>query len=191
MTVYSHYAVAVLANTYLIAPPQQDECILIDPQALDVPLLELIERNGFTIRHLLFTHPSHSRAHGIRTIRKVYDVELYVPHGGSPAYRSNYVSADDELELGGAAVRVLSAQDDEAQGVLYDIEGTLFSGVWLSAGVVATEAPQHTRVTFKHRLVETLTGYPDRTPILPFRGPPTTLGVERRSSPAFTDYSLS
>lgn len=191
MILHSHYSVAVLANTYLIVPPDRKQCILVDPTVLDVQLLDLIERNSYYVRHLLFTHPSKTRDHGIRTVRKVYDVEMYVPYGGSPAHPAHYVTSESELSLGGYGVRVLPAYDEDNQGVLFEIEGYIFSGIWLGAGVVATDSPQQTRIAFKHRVVDSLAAYPNHTPIFPYQGPPTTLGIERCCSPAFMEYSAA
>jgi hypothetical protein len=179
----------VLANTYLIVPPDPSESILVDPSVLDVQLLDLVERHGYYVRHLLFTHGTHTRAQGIRTIRRVYDVDMYVPHGGSPPYACTYVREGTELHIGGCTVTVRDPRDEGGEGVLYDIEGYLFTGVWLGAGVVGTDSPHQTRIARKHDVVDRLAGYPDHTPIFPYLGPPTTLGIERQVSPAFTDYS--
>ena len=53
MKLFNHFAAVGFSNTYLVGGDNEKDAILIDPGVMDVPLLNLIEDNGYYIRHIL------------------------------------------------------------------------------------------------------------------------------------------
>ena len=167
-------------NSYLIAPDSPGNAILIDPFVLDVPFLELIERNGLYVRSILLTHPDEVFARSISTISKVYDVDLYaaVPH--FHGVRCGTVTPDTRLTLDEIELDVFGAGEIAPSSVIYGIGVWLFTGDLLEAGGVEGELDAFVQALVVPGLRDKLADFPPYTPIFPHRGPPSTVEIERR-----------
>ncbi len=170
-------------NSYLIAPDTPGDAVLIDPFVLDVPFLELIEKNGLYVRSVLLTHPDEVFARSISTIAKVYEIELYAAVASFHGVRCESVVPGAELTLGDIGVGVLGVNEIASSSVIYRIGPWLFTGDLLEAGMVGEEIDSFVHALVVPGLSEKLAKFPGYTPIFPHRGPPSTAEIERTFNP--------
>ena len=56
MKLFFHFSVSGFSNTYLLGKEDQGDAIIVDPGVMNVPLLNMIEGNGYYVRSILVTH---------------------------------------------------------------------------------------------------------------------------------------
>ncbi len=186
MKVFTHYSVANLANTFLLAPEGPGPAIAVDPGVLDVPLLQLIEDRGYYISHILVTHPEETQLRGIRTILRVYDAKIYAATPRVLSFPAHRVEDGDVLDLAGFSVEVISVPSYLRDAVVYRINHVLFPGRVLSAGVIGEVANPYVRSLLVGLVRRKLLSLPPETLVFPFLGPPTTIGIESETNPDLT-----
>jgi hydroxyacylglutathione hydrolase len=199
--------------SYLLASGR--EAVLVDPQRDAWRFLEVAERRGWRIRHVLETHVHNDYLSGALETRAATGAEVVAPARGS--YEFEHLRADegDAIELGGLRLTALAtpghtpehlswlvtnvdAPHDDASGAL-----AVFTGGSLLVGTAGrtdllgpalTEALTNDQQRSLRRLAE----LPDAVQVLPTHGAgsfcsagPTsnsrvsTIGAERFANPAF------
>ena len=183
MRVYSHFAVNTLSNTYLVGLPSR-RAILIDPGAFDGELLELIEHHSYTVTCILLTHSDEQHLAGLRTIMRVYsDVRICAAMPGVMDLTAIPVTAGEAMDVCGSTVDVIGLPGYGRDCIAYLIGGFLFCGLALSAGELGSVSNPYAKALLMENIAESIFTLPDETVILPFYGPPTTVGVERQTLP--------
>ena len=183
MRVFSHYVVETLSNTYVVGLTNGD-AILIDPSVFDAELLELIEDYEYTVAAVLLTHNDEEHLAGLRVLSRVYgpvQVCSAVPRVAGLATR--LVTAGDEIDFSGKTVSTFGMPGQGRDRLAYYMGGFLFCGPAFSAGEVGTVSNPYAKAVLFTNIAESVFTLPDETVILPFYGPPTTVGVERHSFP--------
>lgn len=192
MKLLFHYSVENFTNTYIIGPDSGGDAILIDPCVLDVPLLETIESNHFSIRWVLITrcHPQHLR--GLRTIKKVYDPELYSRQSHVLEYPCKTVKAGAHLKLGNLTIDVMSFPEYSHDSAVFKMANWVFCGDILSAGLPGKTSNPYTKANLKQALVKRFLNGPGDVLIFPSEGPPTIMRSEKLFNSAIreTDDSI-
>ena len=183
MKFFSHYSVSMLANTYLIGPDGPGDALIVDPGAMDVPLLELIEGNEYYLRYVLITHPDETHARGVKTIRKIYDASIYAAVSSVYSFPCNRLYDGDTERVGEFTVQAIGMPSHLRETMIYAINGLLFTGNTLSAGIVGDIENNYTKTMLQQTLSTALEPLPDSMPVFPSYGPPTTLGIERSTNP--------
>ena len=184
MKLYFHFAVVGFANTYLIGPPKGGEAILVDPGIMDKELLTLIESNHYYIRTILVTHHHNSHVKGIRTLRKIYDADIYafspyiLDFPSIPIKDGDRFSAASNIE-----VEVIEVPGHSSDSLVYHIGGMIFTGDVLAAGRAGNTKNSFSRALLLRSISEKLFTLPDTTLVLPGHGPPSTLNAERMFNP--------
>lgn len=183
MKLYLHFAVVGFSNTYLLGPDKGGDAILIDPAVIDIELLRLIEGNGFYIRHVLITHNHNSHTEGIRTLKKIYDFDIY--SGNSPRAGKNNIQLVDgkSLQLGEMAVEPILAPGHSPDSYLFKIDHMLFTGDSLAAGRLGKAPSYQARSILLEALKTRILPLPGDLLIFPGHGPPTTLEAEVKFNP--------
>ena len=77
MRIYSHFVSGHLINQYLIVNDENKEAVMIDAPDLDGNMIEIIEKNHFTLKALLITHSHEAHIKSLGTIYKIYNPTLY------------------------------------------------------------------------------------------------------------------
>jgi glyoxylase-like metal-dependent hydrolase (beta-lactamase superfamily II) len=184
MRLYYHLSLPYLTNTYIIGPAGGGEAIIIDPGAMDVQLLELVERHRYYLRSILVTNPDTAHTGGIKTLLKIYEASIYSGQQHQGDFPNKRVGEGEIFNLHGFQIQVFSAQGFSREAVMYKIENCLFSGDAITAGLVGEVANVFSRALFISRLKETFRRMSPETLIFPASGPPTTLELEKNFNPA-------
>lgn len=184
MKLYFHFAVVGFANTYLIGPNGGGDAILVDPGIMDKELLSLIEGNKYTIRTILVTHHHNSHVKGIRTLKKIYDADIYafspyiIDFPSIPIKDGDKFTAASDIE-----VEVIEVPGHSSDSLIYHVGGMVFTGDVLAAGRVGNTKNSFSRALLLRSISEKLFSLPETTLVLPGHGPPSSLKAEKMFNP--------
>jgi glyoxylase-like metal-dependent hydrolase (beta-lactamase superfamily II) len=182
----SHYSVSTLSNVYAIACERSRQAVLIDPARFEAPLLEFIEANDFTLTHVLITRPDESHEQGVRTLKRIYDAQI---HAGIPEIAGSETAGAPDgttISLGDQEITTIALPAHSQDARAYMCGHLLFCGPVISAGGIAPGHPGYSGVLLREMIHERLLSLPQATIVLPREGPPTTIGLERRTNPALS-----
>ena len=183
MRILSHFPAIGVSNAYLIGPEGGGDAVLVDPGQFDVALLNMIEDNGYDIKAVLATHDHGNHVQGLRTLLKVYDVEIYAGNDNVLGFPAKSVNDGDSFMIAGLDVEVLYVLGHTIDSRVYKIGPVLFTGDIISAGRCGTSATVHSREIMIESIKGKILSYDDETLVLPGHGPPTTVGAEKRWNP--------
>lgn len=165
-------------NSYLLAPDDAGDALLVDPTSFTVSMLKTIEDNRLYVRSILLTHPRELKVSGIGTILKIYDACIYATYPNIHGYSTTRVQGGETLSLSGLDVHVLPLEEYSRHAVMYSVASFLFCGPALSAGIVAEHGTQIERILLSEALCKQFRRLSPSTIIFPFRGPPSTVEAE-------------
>ena len=185
MKVYFHYCTYGFSNCYIlgtdIAPDNsQRDCIIVDPGCMDEKILRFIETNSYAVRGILVTHDHQNHVHGIRTLKKIYETEVYGINHIVCDHRTNIVRDGDSIPIGPFTVQVFSIPGHSSDSAVYRIDRILCTGDALSAGLVGSTASSYGTTIQAAAIRIKLFSLPGDYAVLPGHGPPSTLEAERR-----------
>lgn len=174
-----HYSVENFSNTYVVGPEGGGEALLVDPGVLDVRLLEAIESNEFKIRWVLITRCQPEHVRGLRTLKKVYDAQIYSRQATVLGFESHLVKPGSHLQLGGFRVDCHCFPELSHDTVVYKFENWVFCGDLLSAGKPGRGASAYAQANLVQSLERRFFTWQDDLLVFPGEGPPTTLRSEK------------
>ncbi|HKK65845.1 MAG TPA: MBL fold metallo-hydrolase [Clostridia bacterium] len=184
MKLYFHFAVVGFANTYLIGPNGGGDAIIVDPGIMDKELLTLIEGNKYTVRTILVTHHHNSHVKGIRTLKKIYDADIYAFSPYIIDFPSIPIKDGDKFTAAsGIEVEVIEVPGHSSDSLIYHIGGMVFTGDVLAAGRVGNTKNSFSRALLLRSISEKLFSLPETTLVLPGHGPPSSLKAEKMFNP--------
>jgi glyoxylase-like metal-dependent hydrolase (beta-lactamase superfamily II) len=189
MKFYSYYSVTHFSNCYLLGGEAERDALLIDPGIFDEGLLALIEGNNWYVRHVLLTHAHLAHVNGLRTLRKVYDLQIHALDPAAVEFPAEPLQETDSLRLCGFLIRVLATPGHSNDSACFHIGRMLFTGDTLSAGGIGETASTYERALLLSSIRGKLLGLPDAVFLFPGHGPPSTLEVEKRFNPYLADDS--
>ena len=186
MKLFFHYCSYGFSNCYVLgadstqSTDEMPPAIIIDPGKMDDQILECIESNNFDLRAVLITHDHLGHVHGLRTLKRVYNTEIFAVNRVILDHRATLVKDGATLTIGPFKIEVLSIPGHSADSVVYRIDNLLFTGDVLSAGLVGATASAYGAATQMNQLRSRLLSLPGDYTVLPGHGPPSTLEAERR-----------
>jgi glyoxylase-like metal-dependent hydrolase (beta-lactamase superfamily II) len=189
MKFYSYYSVTNFSNCYLLGGQAGREALLIDPGIFDENLLGLIEGNGWYARHVLLTHSHLAHVNGLRTLRKVYDLQVHALDPAALEFPAEALEETDALDLCGFPIRVLATPGHSNDSACFLIGRMLFTGDTLSAGRIGETSSGYERALLLSSINSKLLDLPGGVFVFPGHGPPSTLEVEKRFNPYLADSS--
>jgi hydroxyacylglutathione hydrolase len=178
-----------LSNAYLVADRERGTGVLIDGNDDLGPLLDLAERNGIEITHVLVTHPHGDHVAGLSEARQRLGNPPLVAHEATAAELDDEVEvilADGEkLDAGGLEVEAIFTPGHAAGHLAYLVNGSdVFTADVLFKGTVGgTMAPGASGFDDLQASVMRLLELPPETRVHPGHREPTTIGEERESNP--------
>jgi len=184
MKLFFHYCSYGFSNCYILgAEPDSREpnaAIIIDPGSIEKITLEIIENNDFNVKAVLLTHAHRGHVRGLRTLKRIYDAEVYAVEQTVMEHKTNMVKDSDRIDIAGFKVEVISIPGHSFDSVVYRIDHLLFTGDVLTAGLVGSTASAYGAATQMNKLRSRLLSLPGDYVVLPGHGPPSTLEAERR-----------
>lgn len=182
-----HYSVENFSNTYIIGPDSGGDAILVDPCVLDVPLLETIEDNRFNIRWVLITRCQPHHVRGLRTLKKVYDPELYSRQSNVLEFPCKTVKGGAHLKLGTFEVDVLGFPEYSHDAAVFKLGNWVFCGDILSAGLPGKTSNPYTKANLKQALTKRFFNWHGDLLLFPGEGPPSIMRSEKLFNTAARD----
>ncbi|MCL2600210.1 MAG: MBL fold metallo-hydrolase, partial [Treponema sp.] len=164
------------------------EAIIIDPGSMENKTLESIEFNDYKLRAVLITHDHNRHIYGLRTLKRIYQVEVFAINSIIQDSRTTQVKDGDKIQIGPFTVEVISIPGHSSDSVVYLIDNLLFTGDVLTAGLVGSTASAYGAAMQMNRLRNRLLSLPGDYTVLPGHGPPSTLEAERSFNVGISQY---
>ncbi|MDR1869611.1 MAG: MBL fold metallo-hydrolase [Treponema sp.] len=180
MKLYFQYCSYGFSNCYVLGTEETNEAIIIDPGSMENVTMESIENNNFNLRAVLITHDHLSHVRGLRTLKRIYNAEVFAVNQSIMSHKSTMVKDGDILEIAGFTIEVISIPGHSSDSVVYRVNGMLFTGDVLTAGLVGSTASAYGAATQMNKLRSRLLSLPGDYLVFPGHGPPSTLEAERR-----------
>jgi hydroxyacylglutathione hydrolase len=172
-----------LSNAYLVADEPGGHGVIIDSGGPAEPLLEAIEREELTVKHLLLTHHHHDHV----AENHVYQERLGVEIRAHPLEAERLLDVDraiepgELLEVGGLRIDGLHTPGHTDGMLTFRVNDTdVFTGDTLFKGSVGgVRAPGSTTFEeLKESIMDVLMKLPPETRVHPGHTDPTTIGDE-------------
>jgi hydroxyacylglutathione hydrolase len=179
---------AWLSNAYLVAD-EDGQGVLIDGNDTLEPLLELAERDGIEITHVLLTHVHHDHVAGLTEARKRLGGPPLVAHADAAAAIDDEVAVTlgdgEKLQAGGLELEAIFTPGHAAGHLAYFVNGSdVFTADVLFKGTVGgTMMPDASGLGDLQASVMRLMDLPPETRVHPGHREPTTIGEEWEQNP--------
>jgi hydroxyacylglutathione hydrolase len=172
-----------LSNAYLVADEPGGQGVIIDSGAPPEPLLDAVERNELTVKHLLLTHHHHDHVAENHAYQERLGVEILA----HPLEAERLLDVDraiepgEMLEVGGLRIDGLHTPGHTDGMLSFRVGDTeVFTGDTLFKGSVGgVRAPGSTTFEdLKASIMDVLMKLPPDTRVHPGHTDPTTIGDE-------------
>jgi glyoxylase-like metal-dependent hydrolase (beta-lactamase superfamily II) len=192
MKLFFHYCNFGFSNCYILgtepnphdaAPTERrfdGEAIIIDPGNMDEGILNFIEQHNYRLMGVLITHDHLNHVHGLRTLKRVYDVEVYAVNRFILDHKTTMVKDGETFDIGSFHIETITVPGHSSDSAIYKIEHLLFTGDALNAGLLGTTASSYGAEVQMNALRTKIFSLPGNYGIFPGHGPPSTLEVEKR-----------
>ena len=193
-------------NSYVLGSADEGSCLVIDVGAQPLPLLDSLSRKNLRLEAVVLTHGHYDHIAGVKELLKAHpqaqlilgqdaqkvvssplrnlSVLFFRPFSSRQADR--LVAQPQRIELAGLSLEVMDLPGHSPGSIgLYDAqEGSVYCGDTLFAGSVGrTDFPGASQELLLESIRNRLMALPDETKVWPGHGPPTTIGLERRTNP--------
>ena len=189
MKLYFHYCSYRFSNCYVLGAEDRSAAIIIDPGSMDEMLLEYLEKDDLNPRAILITHDHSGHIHGLRTLMRIYHMEIFAINRFIYDQKTTPVKDGERLVIGPFSVEVISIPGHSADSVVYRIDSLLFTGDVLTTGMVGSTASAYGAATQINKLRSRILSLPGDYTVLPGHGPPSTLEAERRYNIGITRHN--
>jgi len=189
MKLYFHYSSYHFSNCYVLGAEDRSAAIIIDPGSMDEKLLEYLEKDDLNPRAILITHDHSGHIHGLRTLMRIYHMEVFAMNRFIYDHKTTPVKDGEKISIGPFSVEVISIPGHSADSVVYRIDSLLFTGDVLTTGMVGSTASAYGAATQINKLRSRILSLPGDYTVLPGHGPPSTLEAERRYNIGITRHN--
>jgi glyoxylase-like metal-dependent hydrolase (beta-lactamase superfamily II) len=180
LKLYFNYCSHSFSNCYVLGADDGNEALVVDPGSIDASILEFLETNNYILRGVLVTHDHLTHVRGLKTLKKIYDADVFAINPVIRDIRTIRVRDGDILNIGSFKTEVISVPGHSADSAVYKIDRLLFTGDALSAGLVGQTDSAYAAANQITALRSKILSLPVDHTVLPGHGPPTTLEAERR-----------
>lgn len=178
-TIFQPYEVT---NTYLLHKEGERNAVIVDPGRFDLDLLNLVEEHNLYISNVLLTHSHINHTHGIPTLMKIYDAQIYSMKESILGFKTNLIKEETTFSLPGMDVHAIPIPGHSEDSVIYIIENMLFTGDTLMAGYTGQTAGLSEQKAMTALIQEKIFGLEGEYLLLPGHGSPSTLSSEKKSN---------
>jgi glyoxylase-like metal-dependent hydrolase (beta-lactamase superfamily II) len=188
-----HYCPYGFSNCYVLGTDIENkdsprDAVVIDPGSVEEPLLQFIEKHRYHLRGILITHDHTNHVHGLRTLKRIYDADIYAVNPMVREHRTRVIRDGDVLHLGALAVTVITVPGHSSDSAVFRINKTLFTGDTITAGLLGTTISSYGRTIQMNTLRSMILSLPGNFVLFPGHGPPTTLDAERQYNVGIQSY---
>jgi glyoxylase-like metal-dependent hydrolase (beta-lactamase superfamily II) len=162
------------------ASDQPKVAFIIDPGHIDQSIINFIEENDYTLKAVLLTHDHLNHTKGIKTLMRIYDLDVYAGNPVVFGKKTTMVRDGDIITIGPFSIEIISVPGHALDSVIYKVEHFLFTGDSLSAGLVGKTSSSYGARLQINALQRSILSLPGDYAILPGHGPPSSLQAERR-----------
>ena len=192
-------------NCYVAACTITNQAAVIDPSWNGRSILERVQKEGWTISHILVTHPHYDHVGGLAELKDLTGAPVYVhPEAeqmlerasaaaniwgftiDAPPPPDRHLKEGDILEIGELKLEVLFTPGHAPGHVCFYLaeHNVVFDGDVLFRGSIGrTDLPGAEHELLLSSIREKLLPLPDDTVVLSGHGIATTIGDERKSNP--------
>ncbi|GHV85333.1 MBL fold hydrolase [Spirochaetia bacterium] len=193
MKVFIHYCTYGFSNCYILGNDINDntsprDAVVIDPGSMEEPMLDFIERYNYTLRGILITHDHINHVHGLRTLRRIYDADIYAVNPTVREQKTRVIRDGEVLKLGVISVTVITVPGHSSDSAIFKIGHTLLTGDTITAGLLGTTISPYGRTKQMEGLRSKVLSLPGNFVVLPGHGPPSTLDAERQYNAGILEY---
>ena len=193
MKLFVHFCAFGFSNCYILCTeraetPASSEAIIIDPGGIDERIINRIEENEYALKGILVTHGHLNHVHGIATLKRIYNTEIYAISPVIQEYKTIPIRDGEIVSIGSFRIEVIAAPGHSADSAVFKIGSLLFTGDTLSAGLVGTTASVYGAANQMTALRGKILSQPGYHAILPGHGPPTSLEAELRFNAGINTY---
>jgi glyoxylase-like metal-dependent hydrolase (beta-lactamase superfamily II) len=164
------------------------EALIVDPGSMDDQILGFIENNEYTLRAALITHDHLNHVRGLRTLKRIYDAEIYAVNHTILDHKTNMVRDGDTIKIGPFRAKVISIPGHSSDSAVFMLDNLLFTGDVLTAGLVGRTASTYGAEVQMRALRSRILSLPGDYIVLPGHGPPSTLEAERKFNLGINTY---
>jgi len=188
MKLFCELSSSDFSNCYILGSEKHNAAIIVDPSSIKNTTVEIIENNNFHLKAILITHDHRHHVRGLRTLKKIYNAEIYAVNQNIMNHKTTMVKDGDKISIDDFTIEVISIPGHSSDSVVYRIESALFTGDVLTAGLVGNTASAYGAATQMDKLRSRLLSLPGDYTVLPGHGPPSTLEAERRFNTDIINY---
>lgn len=180
MKIYFNLNITGFSNCYIVVNEDTKEALIIDPGKITGFIIDKIEADGYKLKAVLITHNHGSHVKGLKTLLKIYSVDIYAADWETAENQTSVIKEEGELEVAGLKVQYISIPGHTSDSMVYKIGNVLFTGDTLSAGKIGSTDNLYRKKTLKAAIRSKIFSQPDDTVIMPGHGPMTTVGAEKQ-----------
>jgi glyoxylase-like metal-dependent hydrolase (beta-lactamase superfamily II) len=187
---FFHYCSYGFSNCYVLGSeaPDQRGALIVDPAVMDEQILHFLEKNDYPLLGVLVSHDHIKHVRGLRTLKRIYETEVFAINPHINEHRTVMVRDGDSLSIGPFNVEVIAVPGHSSDSTVFRIDRLLFTGDSLSAGLVGRTASSYGAAVQIAALRSKILSLPGDFTILPAHGPPSTLEAERRYNDGINSF---
>ncbi len=179
MNIYFHFSVISFSNSYIVGSSKTRAAIIVDPGNLSNDMISRIEENNYEIKAILLTHRNPFFTKAIKTIRKIYNPEIYAYNDQGYDFKVNKVEHGTKIEFDDLKIDCIHIPCSNFDSIVYKIDTAIFTGTTLFSGNIGEKEPAEIRALHLKMLNERILTLEDKTLIFPGYGPTTFLFGEK------------
>jgi glyoxylase-like metal-dependent hydrolase (beta-lactamase superfamily II) len=193
MNIFVQYCSYGFSNCYIIGTDIEDEnsprdAVVVDPGNTETPMIDFIEGHDYKLRGILITHDHLNHVHGLKTLRRVYDADIYAVNPMIREHKTTVIRDGDVLKLGAITVMVITVPGHSSDSAIYRINKTLLTGDTITSGLLGTTISSYGKIKQMEALRSKVLSLPGNFVVLPGHGPPSTLDAEQRYNTGIISY---
>ncbi|MFP4153299.1 MAG: MBL fold metallo-hydrolase [Alkalispirochaeta sp.] len=174
-------------TTYLLYRDDQRNAALIDPTPIDSELYRLIMRNNLELSHVFVTHPEAYMRPAIRTLSRIWPVEIVCGEENVFACDNRCISGEGTLTVGSIPVTAVPALPHSRSSFFFRVGAVIFTGSIVHAGTIGETSSAYAEALLIATVKDYIFTLDRDTLILPSVGPPSTVAAERNLSPYYRE----